>query len=208
MSHVSSPPSDPERPPATKRDEILRAALELFSERTFEGTPVPLVAHRARSGAGTIYRYFESKQALANTVYRSCRRAMCNSLEQAVPDGASVREEFTSVWRALWEFATRHPEGFRFLELHHHANYLDERSRSATDEVFARLEDFIRRGQHRGVIARVPAATLIAMLFGAFVGLVKEADQGRLKLDDATLETSERSAWALLTGRPITADFG
>jgi AcrR family transcriptional regulator len=208
MSHVSSPPSDPERPPPTKRDEILRAALELFSERTFEGTPVPLVAHRARSGTGTIYRHFESKQALANAVYRSCRRTMRDSLERAVPSGVSVREEFSSVWRALWEFAARHREGFRFLELHHHANYLDERSRTASDEVFARLEDFIRQGQHREVIARVPPATLIAMLFGAFVGLVKEADQGRVKLDDATLETSERSAWALLTGEPIAADVG
>jgi AcrR family transcriptional regulator len=208
MSPVPLPPSDPERAASTKRDEILRAALELFSERSFEGTPVPLVAQRARSGAGTIYRHFESKQALANAVYLSCRREMGRALDRAAPSGASVREEFASLWSRLWHFAIRHREGFRFLELHHHASYLDERSRAASDEVFARLEDFIRRGQVRGEIARVPPPVLIAMLLGAFVGLVKEADQGRLKLDDATREASEGSAWSLLAAKPAGTDVG
>lgn len=51
-------------PAADKREAILAAALDLFAERTFEGTPVPLIAERAGVATGTIYRYFESKETL------------------------------------------------------------------------------------------------------------------------------------------------
>ncbi|HQM90514.1 MAG TPA: helix-turn-helix domain-containing protein, partial [Syntrophales bacterium] len=47
-----------------KRDEILRAALELIAEHGFHGAPMAMVAERAGVGAGTIYRYFEGKDAL------------------------------------------------------------------------------------------------------------------------------------------------
>ena len=43
-----------------KSTAILEAALALFAERGYDGTPVPLIAEKAGVGAGTIYRYFES----------------------------------------------------------------------------------------------------------------------------------------------------
>src|SRR5690606_27876447 len=52
-----------------KREAILHAALELFVERGFWGTAVPEIAEKAGVGAGTIYRYFESKEALVNALY-------------------------------------------------------------------------------------------------------------------------------------------
>src|SRR4051812_31840826 len=56
--------------PSDKREAITTAALELFVERGFYGTAVPEIADRAGVGAGTIYRYFESKEALVNAMYR------------------------------------------------------------------------------------------------------------------------------------------
>ena len=52
-----------------KHQKILSAALELFANRGFHGTAVPDVAKLAGVGAGTIYRYFENKEALVNAVY-------------------------------------------------------------------------------------------------------------------------------------------
>ena len=49
-----------------KREAILAAALEAFVEKGFHGTAVPEIAARAGVGAGTIYRYFESKEAVVN----------------------------------------------------------------------------------------------------------------------------------------------
>ena len=53
-----------------KREEIVRAALELIAENGFHGAPMAMIAERARVGAGTIYRYFENKDLLIAGLYR------------------------------------------------------------------------------------------------------------------------------------------
>ncbi|MFZ2950245.1 MAG: helix-turn-helix domain-containing protein, partial [Desulfuromonadaceae bacterium] len=53
-----------------KRDEIVRAALELIAENGFHGAPMAMIAEKAGVGAGTIYRYFENKDVLINELYR------------------------------------------------------------------------------------------------------------------------------------------
>ncbi|MCW7461137.1 helix-turn-helix domain-containing protein [Leptospira limi] len=52
-----------------KSEEILSAALELFTAKGFDGTAVPLIAERANVAAGTIYRYFASKEELVNSLF-------------------------------------------------------------------------------------------------------------------------------------------
>jgi AcrR family transcriptional regulator len=53
-----------------KRDRLLTAALELFETRGFDGVAVPEIAARAGVATGTIYRYFATKEALVNALYR------------------------------------------------------------------------------------------------------------------------------------------
>ncbi|MEQ9367019.1 MAG: helix-turn-helix domain-containing protein, partial [Leptospirales bacterium] len=56
-----------------KAQAILDASLELFAEKGYDGTAVPLIAEKAGVGAGTIYRYFESKEVLVNILYNKWR---------------------------------------------------------------------------------------------------------------------------------------
>ena len=77
-------------PAADKREAILAAALDLFNERSFNGTPMPLVAERAGVGAGTIYRYFESKEALGNVVYRDLQAGAAAPPGRARPSRADA----------------------------------------------------------------------------------------------------------------------
>src|SRR6478736_3876176 len=85
-----------------KREAILEAALELFAERTFDGTAVPLIAERAGVAAGTIYRYFDSKEALVNALYRRWKGALRDALAQAMAVGGTDEERFRLMWEGLW----------------------------------------------------------------------------------------------------------
>jgi AcrR family transcriptional regulator len=190
-------------PAVDKREAILAAALELFAERSFNGTPMPLVAERAGVGAGTIYRYFESKEALGNAVFRACKLAAQRELLERSRQGRTTREQFGALWRGLFEFFTASPAAFRFLETHNHASYLDDASRAAGDAVFASITDFVRRAQLAGAIRPGSPAVLIAMAFGAFIGLVKEAEMGRFELTAALVADAEPLVWAMLSPQAL-----
>jgi len=185
-----------------KRESIIAAALELFNERSFNGTPMPLVAERAGVGAGTIYRYFASKEALGNAVFRDCKLALQRHLLERTRSGLTPRQEFGAMWYGLWEFFKENPAAFRFLETHSHRSYLDRASAATSDAVSVSLTDFVRRGQAAGAIRRAAPAVLIAMAFGAFIGLVKEADAGRFSLTRALVGSAEELVWAMLRAQP------
>jgi len=181
-----------------KRDAILDAALELFSERTFASTSMPELAQRAGVGAGTIYRYFDSKDALVNALFQRWKTEMTDTVSGDIPAGLTPREQFTHWWRGLWTFATEHPAAFLFLETHHHAAYLDAASRRAGAELSDRAITYIRDGQRRGAIRKGSPEVLMALVLGAFTGLVKSATEHGRVLNRTTLETSDDAVWALL----------
>src|SRR5216117_965847 len=75
-----------------KREAILAAALDLFVDRGFYGTAVPEIADKAGVGAGTIYRYFVSKEALVNAIYREEKTRFGRVALSDFPATAPTRE--------------------------------------------------------------------------------------------------------------------
>lgn len=186
---------------ATKRGAVLDAALELFEERTFHGAAVPLVAERAGVGAGTIYRYFESKEVLVNELFRSWKAELAAVLAPAA-EAADAVEGFDLYWRALVDFTLAHPAAFAFLEMHRHQPYLDEASRAVTADLDVRIEAFIRRHQRQGALRPGDPAELVALVLGAFVGLVRAGRDGRIELSRRRLLAAGRRVWLLIAPDP------
>jgi AcrR family transcriptional regulator len=209
-----SPRSDAAQPPAggataasdARRDaleaRIRQAALELFAERGYHGTSIPSVMERAGVGAGSLYRLFESKEALVNAVFRDAKGRLAAALASELPPDAGPRELFDDLWSRLAAFAEAEPLAFRFLELQDHTPYLDGASRQRELAVLAPIAVACMDLQRRGVLrSDVGADVIIAFVWGAFVGLVKAARLGYLKLGAPQVE-SARDAW----GRAFASD--
>ena len=179
----------------TKRDAILDAALELFAERGFHGTAVPLVAEKAGVGAGTLYRYFESKEALVNALYQRWKEELGRALITDFPAGKPPREQFRDLWRRLFVFAAEHPRATRFLELHHHGSYLDEASRRVERALLGPMAGFVMEAQRQQVLKEVQPELLISLVYGAFVGLLKGSWDGYFALTPEVIAEAERCMW-------------
>jgi len=183
-----------------RREAILNAALDLFCERTFEGAAVPLIASNAGVSAGTIYHYFESKEALVNALYQHWKGHLKQMLADEAPRGAPAREEFQHWWRTLWRFASKYPRAFAFLETHHHAAYLDATSLAISDGLLDGARAFVRRGQRARTVRRGNPDVLIAMVLGAFTGLVKLTDGEGLDYSARAVADTEECAWRMISG--------
>lgn len=177
-----------------KRQAILEAALALFAERGFHGTAVPEVAAAAGVAAGTLYRYFASKEALVNALYQQWKGALLSALLSDFPVDESPRQQFHELWHRLGRFATRHPQEFAFLELHHHA-YLDEASLKMEQSGMQLLKGFVEQAQAEQAMRPARAELIMALVYGAFVGLLKGCAQGYLKLTPALLSAAEQLMW-------------
>jgi AcrR family transcriptional regulator len=185
-----------EAPSDDKREAILDAALSLFSERTFDGTPVPLIAERAGVAAGTIYRYFPSKEALVNELYRRWKSEKHRVVIEARTSGGTAREQFGRFWRELWRFACDHPRAVAFMDTHHHAPYLDAESLALSARLEAESLDWIREAQAIGAIRKADPGLIAVLLMGAFTGMVRIAGPEGLRYDERLIAETEEIMWS------------
>ncbi len=178
-----------------KAEAILRAALELFVERGFHGTPVPLVAERAGVGAGTIYRSFESKEALVNALYQRWKQAIAKKIVTDFPADRPAREQFRIVWERMADFALAHPRELSFLELHHHGSYLDKNSLAIEHGIIEFGVVMVRRAQEAQAVKKVDPVLLMNLVNGAFLGVFRAGIEGRLKLTKELFMVAEQCCW-------------
>ena len=179
-----------------KRQAILDAALSLFAEQGFHGTKVPEIARKAGVAAGTIYQYFEGKEALVNTLYRDCRGLAQTQLLDDFPLEAGPRELFAAYWKRLLEFAIRYPKVIAFLDFHHHGPYLDAQSTRVEKQNRETLKPIVEGAQRQGHLKKIQPEVIMAIIVGAMIGLVKAAREGNVKLTAQTIAQAEEVCWS------------
>jgi AcrR family transcriptional regulator len=178
-----------------KREAIMTAALELFVERGFYGTAVPEIADRAEVGAGTIYRYFESKEALVNEVYREQKLLFGKLALDDFPTTAPTREQFRVLWMRMAKFAVERPSAFVFLELHHHARYLDTASRTVEQRMLSLFTQVVVTAQARGELKPGDPRVLMGLVMGAFIGVIRGSVDDERPLGEADWKLAEQCMW-------------
>ena len=188
-----------------KRREILDAGLRVFAERGYHGTSVPEVALAAKVAVGSLYRYFANKDALVNEVYRDAKeRLRAGLFTPPLPaldayEPAAAQRWFQELWRRLGAFARGEPDAFRFLEMQDHAPYLDVESKRVELAVLAPLWLAGKRLHDRATAPpSAPVDILIALLWGAFVGLVKAGRLGYLRVDDEAFARAGAACWQMI----------
>lgn len=181
-----------------KRERILAAALECFAEKGFHGTPVPDIAARAKVGAGTIYRYFASKEALVNAVYRLWKQELLDAVLRDFPTSAAPRGQWKHAFRAVVAFGQANPKAFEFLESHHHAPYLDEESLGIERNIMLMAQAYFESTRASQVTRDCPPMILIALVWGGVVRFIRSGHEGLLQLDEPTIDRFENLTWEAL----------
>ncbi len=93
-----------QRRKADRPGEILDAALELFAEKGFAATRLDEVARRAGVSKGTVYLYFDSKEALFKSLVETLVLPEVEAAETFVESHAgTAREAIVSLVHRWWE---------------------------------------------------------------------------------------------------------
>ncbi|RCK12071.1 TetR family transcriptional regulator [Bacillus licheniformis] len=65
-----------------------------FADRGFDAATIPMIADKANVGAGTIYRYFDSKEALVNVLFQDSVKRFKEKIEEGYPeDSAGIKKQ-------------------------------------------------------------------------------------------------------------------
>lgn len=150
--------------------ELTAAALELFVERGYAATRLEDVAALAGVSKGTLYLYFENKEALFQAVVREGLLPALAEGEKLVagfagPTDALLREMIGAIWRLVGSQRIGGIPKLVFAEARNFPELAAFYHREVIQRGMALARSVIARGRERGEFApaSVEAAVLVVM---------------------------------------------
>lgn len=184
-----------------KQQQILQAALRLFVEHGFHGTPTSRVAQEAGVSNGTLFNYYKTKEDLVVSLYNQVKDDLNRHLATDINPTASVDGLFRSIFIRSIYWGLDNPQAFLYIQQFNLSPHLTRLSAEVLLEQSRVYREFIERGVNEGVLKSMPTDliyTLISsQLFGVFHYLIAHslADAERHQ----TIQQSTDLLWDMLT---------
>ncbi|HEX6179583.1 MAG TPA: TetR/AcrR family transcriptional regulator, partial [Thermoanaerobaculia bacterium] len=177
MPRVPSPPRTTSDVPrtASKRDRILRAAVEVFAQSGYFNAKVSEIAKAAGVADGTIYLYFDGKEDLLINIFREHTRSYLQSLHEAFVGVSRAEDRIRLIIRHHLESlgADRALAVVYQVELRHSLKFMSLFSHQEVAEYLELLRRVVEQGQNDGVFRRTLHPQLVAKaIFGVLDEMV------------------------------------
>ncbi len=172
-----------ERDKEQRRDDILAAAKKVFARKGFHATTIADVAKAARRSYGSIYWYFDSKEALFHALMESEERALRDHIADALAreqgDGEAM---FRAAVRATFEFfeADRAVVKLLFRDAYALGDRFEKHLLGIYERFIGDIELTIESEQRAGHIVAAPPR-MVAFSVAALIGQIAHR---RLSTDD------------------------
>jgi len=95
---------------ALKRESIIQASLQLFSENGFHRTTIPDIARKLKMSVGNLYNYFSSKDALAKEIIKYTSETLGLEIKKINEMDIETKEKVQNIVKIYFTMAQEKPE--------------------------------------------------------------------------------------------------
>lgn len=159
----------------SKRERILRAAVDVFAEHGYFNAKVAQIAKSAGVADGTIYLYFDGKEDLLITIFREHTRNYLRTLEQQMANVNRAEERLRIAVRHHLETLGRDRAlaVVSQVELRHSLKFMSLLSQEEVADYLNIIRKIVESGQQEGVFRRTVHPQLVAKaVFGVLDEMV------------------------------------
>ncbi len=167
--------------PITKKDEVVHAALALFMRKGIKATTTRDIALRAGISEGTIYRHFESKDVLAESIFEENLEYFWKYLKGFLKHARGPEEMLRAYIEGFFEFSRREQTRYSFI-ISAHQTELKKLSRERMKPK-QMLTKILRLGQRHGIFRKMDLDLAGAMVMGVIMQTIFYLRTGRIAVN-------------------------
>lgn len=145
------------------RERIIQAAWELFDERGFKNVTISDLAERLGCSKSTIYRYFPSKEHIAEEMFTDLNNHFINYYNSLKESGIGPIERLKKIIEYYREHANQLNPLF-IEDIYKYSPCLAEKLRGIHDKKVQSIEETIKEGQELGLIGNVDSHMVSVLL--------------------------------------------
>jgi AcrR family transcriptional regulator len=161
---------------------ILEAAEDLIAAKGLSGAPLLQIAKRAGVAVGTLYNYFEDRDALIRALFEMRRATLRPQLKAAVSRGADLpfEQRLRAFVRDLFEV---YEANRKFVKVAIETEHVKLTPSTNNQDVNNAIAELVKAGVKEKVIAPSRADMLPLVIAGALKSVVLERISKNTKLD-------------------------
>lgn len=154
-----------------KQDQILQAALPLFVQYGFHGTPTSRIAKEAGVSNGTLFHYFKTKEDLVVALYNRAKDDMSQYITATIDPQASVETLFRTLFFRSIYWALDNQQAFFYIQQFYFSPHMSQLPADAVAEQTRSHRELIGRGVAEGVLKPLPVDLIYTMMNSQLFGL-------------------------------------
>ncbi|MGR6860189.1 TetR/AcrR family transcriptional regulator [Aliivibrio salmonicida] len=179
-----------------KRRLILESAEELLARDGFHGLSMQKVANQAGVAAGTIYRYFDDKEALIQEIKFNILKRVACAIQANVCNTDPLKVRFRTMWLNIWHFAISEKNTFLNRNQYESLPSGDlAKFRELEKEMFAQVNQLFIDGLEQDVFKPLSVEILTGLSLEASVCLARKHAQGFFTLTNDDLNAAIEASW-------------
>lgn len=154
-----------------KRENIIEAAIRLFTEKGFDAAAMQDIADMAGVAKGTIYLYFPSKDELVRQVYEHCFRMDQRACNIDLDRESSAVGKLCRRLDNIMNFALKHPLEAQIEQLYCISPVYGGHNYGVQEALYADIDEIIRQGIAAGELKDMPSYLLSHIYYGIMATL-------------------------------------
>lgn len=176
-----------------KKEKILDAAAELFSNKNYHEVMMDDVAKLISVAKGTVYNYFASKEELYFTIMKTRMESLLTLLKQKIETEKSSIDSLRAFVVHLYMFMTKHRKFFLIYQREslNKQNSFCEELLSLERQMKLIITQIVSVGEKEGVFRKVDEEFAISLILGSVYGAVQRGINNNFSEDVLIKEKEE-----------------
>lgn len=174
-----------------RRQEILSAAREVFSNKGFNSATMEEIASRAELSPGTLYLYFKNKEELHTSLSIDILAHLGGEISKVVDEDISVEEKigkFRDVFIDVYDYDSSILINLFHLQsgetLHNLSEEVMQELKKYSSRAHRAIIAVVKEGIDKGLFTQEHPVALADVLWATYAGVVLWVDSKRLLNDE------------------------
>lgn len=154
-----------------KRRAILDGTLSVVGRQGLAGLSMEAVAKAAGVAIGTVYIYFDNKEALLNALYLETKLEVSRAIFEGASEGEPVRRAFERMCIGYMRYVAAHRAEVVLMAQLQNSPFLFEQTRERSQKTSEPLIHLLERAKREGLLKDMATPLMIAFLHATLAEL-------------------------------------
>lgn len=167
-----------------KQKQILAAALKLFVEHGFHGTPTSKIAEDAGVANGTLFHYYKTKDDLVVGLYSHIKEELATAMSAIIHDGDFITPKFRNTFTHTLHWALHNREKFYYIQQFERSPHMAKISKEAMEQQGLALTKLIDEALKKKLLQSHPRDLIVTLFNSQIFGIYQYLTSGEFAPDE------------------------